>query len=207
MLNNDDRRAIEGLFHRLDDVERNAPPRDPEAERLIADEISRQPAAPYYMAQTILVQQHALEVAERRIRELEDEARRQDRGSDIFGGLFGGGGRQSPQRQERTYDSAGERGRGGPWDRQPSRYDANRGAGGGGFLAGAAQTAMGVAGGVLLGNAIGSMFGGGGEAHASEAPADQPADDNTADSGSDAGSDDFGGFDGGGGDFDMGGDF
>lgn len=39
---------------------------------------------------------------------------------------------------------------------------------GGGFLAGAAQTAMGVAGGVLLGNAIAGMFGG------SEAQAAQP---------------------------------
>nr|MBX2856195.1 DUF2076 family protein [Paracoccaceae bacterium] len=42
---------------------------------------------------------------------------------------------------------------------------------GGGFLAGAAQTAMGVAGGVLLANAIGGMFDGG-EAQAAEAPAE-----------------------------------
>jgi membrane protease subunit (stomatin/prohibitin family) len=40
---------------------------------------------------------------------------------------------------------------------------------GGGFLAGAAQTAMGVAGGVLLGNAIAGMLGG------NEAQAAQPA--------------------------------
>ena len=47
------------------------------------------------------------------------------------------------------------------------------GFGGGGFLAGAAQTAMGVAGGVLLGNAIGSMFAG--DAPATETAAAEPA--------------------------------
>ena len=46
---------------------------------------------------------------------------------------------------------------------------------GGGFLAGAAQTAMGVAGGVLLGNAIAGMFGG------DEAQAAQPAEEAPAD--------------------------
>jgi hypothetical protein len=211
MLNNDDRSAIEGLFHRLKDVERKAEPRDPEAEDLINREIVRQPGAPYYMAQTILVQEHALQVAERRIQELENEARQQDRGSDIFGGLFGGGRQNQRQRGYEPYqDDRGSQG--GPWDRRQQgrndRYDDNRG--GGGFLAGAAQTALGVTGGVLIGSAIASMFGGGG-AHAAEAPQDQqPADDSNSDNGNDAGggNDDFGGggFDDGGG-FDMGGDF
>lgn len=209
MLNNDDRDAIEGLFRRLKDVERKAPPRDPEAEDLINREIVRQPGAPYYMAQTILVQEHALEVAERRIRELEDELRQQDRGSDMFGGLFGGGRQMQRRRGYEPYEDNRDQG-GGPWDRRQGRndrYDDNRG--GGGFLAGAAQTALGVTGGMLIGSAIASMFGGG-TAHAAEAPQDQqPADDNSADNGndSDAGNDDFGGgFDDGGG-FDMGGDF
>lgn len=200
MLNNDERRAIEGLFHRLGEVERNAPPRDQEAERLIASEIARQPGAPYYMAQTILVQEHALEVAERRIREFEEEVRQQDRGSDIFGGLFGGG-RQSPWQRQPADDYGNDRG--GPWDRRSTRDDNGRG---GGFLAGAAQTALGVTGGMLIGSAIASMFGGG-AVQASEAPHDtQPAHDNASDDGNDAGNDDFGGFDDGGG-FDMGGDF
>jgi hypothetical protein len=202
MLNNDDRTAIEGLFQRLKDVERKAEPRDAEAEELIQREIGRQPGAPYYMAQTILVQEHALEVAERRIRALEDEARQQDRGSDIFGGLFGGG--RQTQRQ-RGYEPAVAQG--GPWDRRQARNDRHEeNRGGGGFLAGAAQTALGVTGGVLLGSAIASMFGSG-AAQAAEAPPDpQPADDATADNGNDTGNDDFGGFDDGGG-FDMGGDF
>jgi hypothetical protein len=63
--------------------------------------------------------------------------------------------------------------------------------GGGGFLAGAAQTAMGVAGGLLLGNAIAGMFSG------DEA---QAAEDSSGDGAEGAGGDDGGGF------FDFGGE-
>lgn len=192
MLNPDDRRAIEGLFSRLRDVERRTDARDPDAEALIREEISREPGAPYYMAQTILVQEHALSVAERRIAELEDQLQR--RPSDFLGGFFGGRNTprtqyQTPPRQER-----------GPWDRN-DRYADNRG---GGFLAGAAQTALGVTGGLLLGSAIGSLFGAG-AAHAGEAPPDQDQDQQDSDQqdSGDSGDGDFG--DGGG--FDMGGDF
>ena len=175
MLSNDDRHAIEGLFSRLRDVESRAEPRDAEAEALIHDGIGRQPGAPYYMAQTILVQEHALEVAERRIRELEDRL-----GRTI----------QAPHRDE-------ERLR-GPWDRRETNDR------GGGFLAGAAQTALGVTGGVLLGSAIASMFGSGAATAAEPAPQPEPSpEDLAADAGADDG--DFGGFGGDG--FDFGGDF
>ncbi|MHB1109507.1 MAG: DUF2076 domain-containing protein [Devosia sp.] len=198
MLNPDDRRAIEGLFSRLRDVERRTDARDPEAEALIREEISRQPDAPYYMAQTILVQEHALSVAERRIAELEAQLER--RPNDFLGGLFGG--RDTPRAQYRP-PARQER---GPWDRN-DRHADNRG---GGFLAGAAQTALGVTGGLLLGSAIGSLFGAG-AAQAEEAPADQQQDQqgtDQPDSGSDSGDADFGGGDfGDGGGFDMGGDF
>ena len=173
-MNANDRRAIETLFTRLAEVERRSPPRDGEAEAFIRSEIARQPAAPYYMAQTIVVQQQALEEAERRIDELE-------RGNGgLFGGLFGDGRRAQADR--RTPPQAAP----GPWS----------GAGGGGFLAGAAQTAMGVAGGVLLGNLIGGMlFGGPAEAH--ESNNDNSGDDNGA-AAADADAGDMGGdFDGG----------
>jgi hypothetical protein len=176
MLNNDDRRAIEGLFERLRDVERKAAPRDPEAEALIRDRIARQPGSTYYMAQTVLVQEQALADLNARINELEN-----------------GRGRYGRDLQQR--DDAR-----GPWDRQ-DRYDR-----GGGFLAGAMQTALGVTGGILLGSAIAGMFGAG-SAQAAEQPTEPPADNN-ADAGNDGGgfdAGDGGGFDGGG--FDFGGDF
>lgn len=218
MLNPEDRRAIEGLFDRLADVERRNPERDAEAQELIDRETVRQPGAPYYMAQTILVQQHALEVAERRIAELEREAEERSRGG-MFGGLFDDG----RGRQNRSEDRQPVQRNRSPWDRQDdasdTRYQRGQVGQGGGFLAGAAQTALGVAGGVLLGSAIGSLFGAGGAQAAESSANDQPAadagNDNVNDQDQGAGQDsgdqsggdwgDFGGGDGGG--FDMGGDF
>ncbi len=188
MLNPEDRRAIEGLFDRLAEAEQRAPQRDRDAEDLIRSEIGRLPNAPYYMAQTIVVQQQGLEAAEARINELEAQLRE----------------RQQP-RQRSPWDRAG----GEDYDQRQQRGFG----GGGGFLGGAMQTALGVAGGVLLGSAIGSLFGAGG-AHAAEASnnnqdqgADQQDSGNDAGQDHDAGGDDFGGGDFGGGDFDMGGDF
>jgi hypothetical protein len=182
MLTREDRNAIDGLFERLREAEQRGGPRDAEAEAYIRSKIAAHPAAPYYLAQTVVVQQEALQEAERRMEQLERN------------------GRQTGQRR-------------GPWDREPA-YDDPRpyggGFGGGGFLAGAAQTALGVAGGMMLGSLIGSIFSTG-AANASEYDNGSP-DDNGSDAGNDQGSDaDDGGFDGGdfgdGGGFDMGGDF
>lgn len=169
MLNPEDRRAIEDLFDRLDEVSRRTGPRDADAEALIRQKIAEQPGAPYYMAQTILVQETALREARERIAELEEREGRQ------------------PQRR-------------GPWDRREDDYERR---GGGGFLAGAAQTALGVTGGVLLGSAIASIFMG--DAQAAEPapePGPEPEPEPAADDGGDWG-------DGGGdwGDFDIGGEF
>ena len=96
-------------------------------------------------------------------------------------------------------------GRPGPWDRAAS-YEDRYQHGGGGFLAGAAQTALGVAGGMMLGSLIGSIFTSG-AADASEFDGSAANDHFTeGDTGSgDDGGSDGGGFDDGG--FDMGGDF
>jgi hypothetical protein len=176
-MDGNDRRAIEELFHRLSEAERRLPPRDPEAEALIQSEIARHPGAPYYMAQTIVVQQQALESAQERIADLEA----QGNSGGFLGGLFGDGGgrnqRTAGRRQaSRAYDDDAR----APW--------GNRG--GGGFLAGAAQTAVGVAGGVLLGNMIGGALFGGSDATAEEAP----PEDAGADAGGDFDAGDFGDF-------------
>lgn len=188
MPNQDDRSAIEGLFDRIEDVARNSEPRDRSAEIQIQERLQQFPPAPYYMAQTILVQEEALRQARARIEELESQS--QQRGGGFMGGIFGA---NEPRGQQPV-------GRQGPWGRSPD-YD-ERPRQGGGFLAGAAQTALGVTGGVLLGSAIAGMFTG--DANAEEYSPDAGSQDQ-ADTGAedvDAGADDFGG-----GDFDMGGDF
>lgn len=142
-----DQQAIESLFQRLGEAERTAPARDAGAEAEIARHIAAQPGAPYYMAQTIVVQQAALEQAEARIAGLESAARAQPAGGGGFlATLFGAGGGARPAPRPRP-QAAG-----------PASAALGQQRQGGGFLAGAAQTAVGVAGGVLLGNAIAGMF-------------------------------------------------
>lgn len=155
-MDQNDRMAIDGLFDKLRRVSDAQTYRDPEAERLIADLIARTPGAAYYLAQTVIMQEQALNSAQDQIAAL--EARSAQSGG-LLGRLFGGAPqpaprpmapRARPMPEERPDDAGMAPGNAGPW--------ANRRPAGGGFMAGAAQTAMGVAGGVLLGNAIGSMF-------------------------------------------------
>jgi len=63
---------INGLFERLNQLE--AQPRDPEAERLIAQGLSRAPHAIYALVQTVLVQDEALKLANARIEQLQAAA-------------------------------------------------------------------------------------------------------------------------------------
>jgi len=192
-MDRNDRQAIEDLFGKLADVERNAAPRDEEAERFIAERIAHQPAAPYYMAQTIIVQEQALEMANRRIEELEHElATRAQRGG-FLSSLFGSAApppRPQPQPQASAAPAPAAA---SPWGRTAATTPAQPG--GSGFLAGAAQTAVGVAGGVLLGNAIAGLFGAD-AAKAAEPPnqAEPQADENDEeddDTDLDDGGDDF----------------
>ena len=169
-MDRNDQQAIEGLFSKLANVERQAPSRDAEADRYIQDRIGQQPGAPYFMAQTIVVQEQALEAAQRRIEELEAQAAAQPQRGGLFSGMFGSG--AAPQRA-----APSSYGRPSPWNAQnQNAMPPMQNRGGGGFLAGAAQTAMGVAGGVLLGNAIMGMFGGD-EAQAAAPEAEEPAED------------------------------
>lgn len=120
-----DRQAIEDLFRRLRDAEKEGGPRDPEAEELIAKLVSRQPAAAYYLAQTVLVQQWALNSAHDKIEALER------RGGGLLSAIFGG--RPSPGPSGKTAVPPG------------LGQTATTG-----FLATASNTALGVAGGFIL---------------------------------------------------------
>ena len=174
----EERQMLAGLFERINT--NGSAPRDAEAESFINDSVRAAPFAPYVLAQTVLVQQHALEAAAHRIAELEaaaHEAAEQRQGQGSFLGnlgksIFGGGAPSAPPRP--GYDPNAYQG--GPAPQQgyapppPPQYAVPRpgpwggGApapsGGGGFLQNAASTAAGVAGGVALGNLLGGLFGG-----------------------------------------------
>lgn len=179
-MDRNERQVIDELFGKLEVAERQAGPRDAEAEALIGERLQRQPAAPYYMAQAIVFQEEALRQAQRRLQELEAELAARPAGGSFLAGLFGG-----------TESEAGPAGR-----PQPSPLAAYRDRPG--FLGGAMQTALGVTGGVMLGSFLASMISGGATA-AEPPPAELPPDQDDAayDDGFDSGW--GGGFDDGGG--------
>jgi hypothetical protein len=178
-MDHQDRQAIEQLFGKIAQVEGQAGAPDAQAAEFIRSQIARQPNAPYYMAQTIVVQEQALNAAQGRIQQLEQElASRPAGGGGFLSSLFGGG--QARPQPHQSYQ---------PQHGMPPRMAPGMGGmaprGGGGFLAGAAQTAMGVAGGVLLGNMIADAFSGGDEAKAADAGQAEPQQAAAEDSGGD----------------------
>lgn len=186
-MDNQDRQVIDGLFARLSQAEREAGPRDPQAESLLGQHLMRQPNAPYFMAQTLVMQDYALQAAQARIDELEARAARPAGGGGFLSSLFGGGnaqqGRGPDPRQRYGAPPQQQSSLAPPLQHPPQR---------GGFLAGAAQTAMGVAGGLLIGNMIAGMFTGG---PAEAAPTEAPPED--VGGGDDGGGGMFDGFFGG----------
>lgn len=160
-MDQNERRIIDDLFGKLRRVDGEAPPRDPEAEALIQRHLAGLPGAPYYMAQAIVVQEQALAASQAKLRELEQQLAERPAGG-FLGGLFGGGAEAPPP------DETGSGRQGHAAAARPS---------GGGFLGGAMQTALGVAGGFLIADAISSAFAPSEAAAAEAAPEDLAADE------------------------------
>lgn len=180
----EERQLLAGLFERTRSAA--GAQRDQEAENFITEQVKSQPAAPYLLAQTVLVQDQALQAANQRLQELENrvhelESRPQQSGG-FLGGLFGGGARQAPPQRPSTpppgYGQPAyppQQQQGGPWGAGPAggappyaqpgyAPQQPQQPQGGGFLKGALGTAAGVAGGVLLADSIRGLFHGGGGA-------------------------------------------
>jgi uncharacterized protein len=183
VMNGEEQRLIEDLFERLRNFQGDGS-KDPEAEALIRDLVRRSPDAPYYLAQTVIVQQQALDRAEARMQELERAAERSQGPYSGRGGTFLGGATSRPSAGPSRYnDGPSSMGRGaerdpaassGPWS---SNAPAAPGRGGG-FLATALSTAAGVAGGAFLFDGIRGLFGEGSRANATETKtADQLQDE------------------------------
>ena len=182
-----ERDLITTLLQRLKDTARSGQPKDPEADALIRQSMRDTPDAPYYLVQTVLIQDLSLHQAQNRIAELEqqlaDASAQKSSGTSFLGGLFGSREAAPPPPAQS----------GGPWSRGPQvaapppqaggypqqapqggyaqpGYPQQGGGmmgggmmgggmGGGGFLRSAAATAAGIAGGALLFQGISSLFG------------------------------------------------
>ncbi|MEE9101678.1 DUF2076 family protein [Pseudomonas nitroreducens] len=169
-MNSEEQSLIDGLFARLRDAEAQTAPRDAQAEAQINRHLVQQPAAPYYMAQAMLIQEAAIKRLDQRVKELEAEAKDSRPSSGGFlAGLFGGGQSQEPrpaQTQQRP-DGWGQTrfsqpGGNASYASNPNDFrpaqPAQAAPQGGGFLRGALQTAAGVAGGVMVADLLTSMF-------------------------------------------------
>lgn len=161
-----ERDLIADLFGRLQQFENQ--PRDAEAERLIASYVARQPASPYLLVQTAIVQEEALKQARARIAELESKASSQQasgQGSFLGNAPRPGPWGSAPAQQQPAPAPAS------PWGQAPQA------SAGGGFLRSALATAAGVAGGALLFEGIRNMFGHSTQAFASPLSDVQPFSD------------------------------
>lgn len=171
-MQSEEQRLIDGLFERLQQAQDNSAARDDAAETRINEHLKRQPAAPYYMAQTILIQEAAVKQLNARIQQLESKVSELEQAKPASGGflagLFGGGQQNAstrPAASARPHDGSAPipgasqyQNTAAPGGYAQSAAPQPQMARGGGFMAGALQTAAGVAGGVVLGNMLTGMF-------------------------------------------------
>lgn len=150
-----ERDLISGLFGRIQQFE--SQPRDQEAEALISSSVARQPAAPYLLVQTVLVQEQALKAAQERIAELEAKVNAAPAAPTSF---LGSAPKVSPWGAQAGGVPAAPRAS-VPSTRSPLQAAVAPAAApaGGSFLRTAMATAAGVAGGALLFEGIRSMMG------------------------------------------------
>jgi uncharacterized protein len=191
-----ERDVITGIFDKLKSASNQ--PRDPEAEKLIAEKLAAQPYAPYAMAQSVYVQEQALinmqqqvEALQGQMAQLQSQLQAQSapQQGGFLSGIFGGKpsvpnagrpGTLPPQQPSQAWQQPAQspmmgqpmQQAPGPWGgQQPPRQ-------GGGFLQSAMTTAAGVAGGMVLGNVLMNAFSGdksGAHGNAQPAAASSPA--------------------------------
>ena len=153
-----ERDLISGLFDRLKPFESQA--RDGEADSFIKGLTAQQPAAPYLLVQTVLVQEQALKAAQERIAELEAKAGAAQPSAPGFLGSapkIGPWGASAGAAAPRTSVPTTV-----PSSRSPLQAAVapqQQAAGGGSFLRTAMMTAAGVAGGALLFEGIRGLMG------------------------------------------------
>jgi hypothetical protein len=192
-----ERQLVDELFDKLARLE--GTPRDRDAERAIAEGLSRAPNAVYALVQTVLVQDEALKRADARIRELSGE----DNSAPASGGFLdtmraalGGGASRgsvpsvSASGPDSRWNTGGAYAQQAAPQAQPTPQAGTQVGSGGSFLGTAAASAAGVIGGALLMNSISSMFGhhgggfggGSGQAFAGEQPSASPWSDSASNS-------------------------
>lgn len=149
-----ERQLLESLAARI----ANTPPpqKDPEADQMIQERIGSRPDALYILAQTVLIQEMALNQANGRLHELQQAQQNPPQHTSFLGRLFGA----DPQYAQPQYAPQYSQPQYAPPQYPPQYQQAQPS-----FLRSAATTATGVAAGALAFEGIESLmhgFGGGG---------------------------------------------
>ncbi len=164
-----EQQMLQGLTDRIDQT--SLPEKDPDAEQYLQRTLGRNPDALYILAQTVLVQQYALDQAQKQLADAKadlDELRQQSQSpqpkhsSSFLGNLLGlsdDAPRQAPQPPPPAYTQPAY----APVSYQAPPYGGNAPGYGtppqsGGFLRSALQTATGVAAGALAFQGIESLM-------------------------------------------------
>lgn len=177
----DERQLITDLFERMRGY--GTPEKDRDADQLINQQVRANPDAAYMLVQSVLVQEQALQAANDRVLELEEQLRgmeqpRSARSGSFLGSVWGNNSRRDEAPRAGSVPQVGSRAtpsayasQSTPWSQNappPPQQAQASGGFGGSFMRTALGTAAGVAGGMLLADSIRGMMGGG-SAHASQA--------------------------------------
>lgn len=182
-MNSEEQILIDGLFSRLQQAEKDSAPRDAQAEARIKEHLAKQPAAGYFMAQAILVQEAAIkrlgeqntqltqqiEQLQAQLQQSRSQASAPSGGGGFLSSIFGGSNRDSRPASAPASSGGGWREPARPsfnaptqqgFGAAPGNYAAppQQAPAAGSFLGGALKTAAGVAGGVMLAQGISSLF-------------------------------------------------
>ncbi len=155
--------VIDELFQRIEQAMQQNPNRDRDAESLIEKHVIHQPCAPYYMAQTIVMQNATMKQLQAQVEQLQQQLNqqqtRQGQSGGFFSRLFGAEQHNHANSQSQWQQPDYQQARPGSraYGAQPQYAGGGFGRGSS-FLGGALQTAAGVAGGMVLGNMMMNMF-------------------------------------------------
>ena len=146
-----ERQLLESLASRV--ASTAVPQKDPEADALIREKIGTRPDALYILTQTVLIQEMALNQANTRIHDLQQQsAQPPQQPTSFLGRLFGSGAQPQPQYAPPPQYAPQPQYEPPPYYQQPPSQAAS-------FLRSAATTATGVAAGALAFEGIESLFG------------------------------------------------
>ncbi|WP_241649417.1 DUF2076 domain-containing protein [Rosenbergiella collisarenosi] len=159
-MQTEEQKLIDDLFGRLQQAQAQSAARDSGAEQRIKQHLQSQPDAPYYMAQAIIIQEAALKKLNDRVTQLERQAAEQPKQSSggFLSGLFGGGNSRPQSAPQQNSGWGGNPQNAAPQQGYNNSAPQQPAARGTGFLGGALQTAVGVAGGVVMADMLTSMF-------------------------------------------------